>query len=159
MTTATYRNYSTLASLNPLKRHVFYTGKPLGSGKIDKTPLNPSNGFNASNTNAATWGSHADAKERARAIRNPGWKPGVGVMLGPLDHDVALCGVDLDGCLKDGVLEPWGEAVADLLNTYAEVSPGGNGVKAFFRATLSDLAAFREETSINHKGYIRDGRV
>lgn len=143
MTETAYHNRETLTSFNPLKRWVFYTGKPLDS-KIDKKPLNPRNGLDASNTKPATWGTRVDAEKQAKAIRKPGWKPGVGVVLGD-----GLCGVDFDGCLKDGVLEPWAEAILDRLDTYAEISPSGNGVKAFFR--VADLDAMRKAVGAEHK--------
>lgn len=143
MTETAYHNRETLTSFNPLKRWVFYTGKPLDS-KIDKQPLNPRNGRPASNTKPATWGTRADAEKQAKTIRKAGWKPGVGVVLGD-----GLCGVDFDGCLKDGVLEPWAEAILDRLDTYAEISPSGNGVKAFFR--VADLDAVRKTIGAEHK--------
>jgi len=145
MTKTAYHNKTTLTSFNPLKRWVFYTGKPLESGKIDKQPLAPRSGRAASNTKPATWGTRAEAERQAKAIRKPGWKPGVGIVLGD-----GLCGVDFDGCLKDGVLEPWAEAILDRLYTYAEISPSGNGVKAFFR--VADLDDFRAASGIEHKG-------
>lgn len=144
MTETVYHNATTLTSFNPLKRWVFYTGEPLESGKIDKQPLAPRTGRPASNTKPATWGTRAEAEKRAKGVRTARWKPGVGVVLGD-----GLCGVDFDGCLKDGVLEPWAEVILDRLDTYAEISPSGNGVKAFFR--VADLDAAREAVGAEHK--------
>lgn len=126
-------------------RWVAYSGEPGKDGKIDKQPISPRSGRAASTTKSSTWGTRAQAERRAKAIREPGWKPGVGIVLGD-----GLCGVDFDGCLNDGVLEPWAEAILDRLDTYAEISPSGNGVKAFFR--VADLDAFRAASGIEHKG-------
>jgi len=52
---------------------------------------------------------------------------GVGIVLGE-----GLHGVDLDACLRQGVLEPWAAEIVQRLATYTEVSPSGGGVKAFF---------------------------
>jgi hypothetical protein len=52
---------------------------------------------------------------------------GPGIMLGD-----ELQGVDLDACLHDGVLEPWAAEVVDRLDTYAEISPSGRGIKCLF---------------------------
>jgi hypothetical protein len=62
---------------------------------------------------------------------------GLGIMLGG-----ALQGVDLDACLTaDGVLEGWAREVVERLNTYAEVSPSGRGLKLFFYGPAGESAS------------------
>jgi putative DNA primase/helicase len=54
---------------------------------------------------------------------------GPGIMLGD-----GLQGVDLDACLgADGTLEAWALEVLDRLDSYAEISPSGGGVKVLVR--------------------------
>jgi hypothetical protein len=47
-----------------------------------------------------------------------------------------LVGVDLDDCVdaETGELTPWAGQVLEHLNTYAEISPSGRGVKAWVQA-------------------------
>lgn len=47
--------------------------------------------------------------------------------------DDAYCGIDLDGCRNPATNEyaPWAREIIVTLNTYAEVSPSGTGVKLF----------------------------
>lgn len=60
---------------------------------------------------------------------------GIGIaMLGD-----GVCGLDLDDCVKDGTREPWvNELIGD---TYAELSPSGKGIRAFYRGELKDSKA------------------
>lgn len=45
-----------------------------------------------------------------------------------LNGDGIVC-IDLDHCLVDGVLEPWAQAIIDMVPaTYVEVSPSGDGL-------------------------------
>lgn len=46
-------------------------------------------------------------------------------------RSAGLFGVDLDGCLIDGVLLPWAQEIIDKFATYAEISPSGTGVKLY----------------------------
>lgn len=58
---------------------------------------------------------------------------GVGLALMPEFGIVAL---DFDNCVTDGLVHP---AVEDLVScTYAEYSPSGNGVRAFFKGNLGN---------------------
>lgn len=139
-----------LATLASRPIWVAYSGAPKGEGKIDKAPLNPKTGGNAQNNNPATWGTRAAAEARARALRVPGNKPGVGIQLGELGDGTAICGVDLDGCHKDG-LEPWAEAIWQRFKTNSEVSPSGGGVKLFFLVSAEDLPAIRKAMGTPHK--------
>ena len=99
-------------------------------GKPTKAPINPHNGNLAASTDAATWGSFAEAIE---ACRHDASLAGVGFVFTP---DDPYCGVDLDDCVDPatGQLKPWAASFVALLDSYAEVSPSGTGVKVFLKA-------------------------
>ncbi len=76
--------------------------------------------------------------EKAGAVSR---KAGVGIVL----TDRELCGrlvcVDLDGCRdpESGELAAWAQDHIDKLDSYAEVSPSGTGVKVFLTATEGEF--------------------
>jgi hypothetical protein len=91
-------------------------------GTRTKVPKNPHTGRNGSTTDPATWADFATA--RAFALRH-GY--GLGFMLAP-----PFVGLDLDHCRDavTGELSTLGGSVLGELDTYAEVSISGTGVKA-----------------------------
>lgn len=92
-----------------------------------------SSGGWGSATDASTWGTHAQAEARARQL-DDGRKVGCGIVLGDLGDKTYLGGADLDSSLdENGALACWAVRIITVLQTYAEVSPGGRGLKAFFR--------------------------
>ena len=98
-----------------------WVGYALETGK-GKVPKNPHTGKNASTTDPTTWADFATA--RAFALRT-GY--GLGFMLAP-----PFVGIDMDDCLNvaTGALSTLGASVLGELDTYAEVSISGTGVKA-----------------------------
>ncbi|TYR16742.1 DNA primase [Corynebacterium urealyticum] len=91
-----------------------------------KRPITAS-GAPASSTDASTWADYAEVQSGAG--------DGFGVMLGG-----GLGCYDLDGCLVDGQLVPWAEAVLDGIAepiVYVEVSMSGSGVHVFVEAEES----------------------
>jgi putative DNA primase/helicase len=82
-----------------------------------------------SSTDSTTWSDFAAAKE---AIES-GLVDGIGFVLGD-----GFCGVDFDNCRdrETGTIAPDVLAYIRRLNTYAEVSPSGEGVKVILRGTL-----------------------
>jgi hypothetical protein len=96
--------------------------------KWDKPPLDPRTGGPAKSTDPATWVPFDLALE----AHQMGDYDGVGITLGAVDETgLSLCGLDLDGCLDaDGALSPLAGYLLGLLDTYAERSPSGTGVKA-----------------------------
>ena len=140
-----------LQDLASARRWVAYSGAPMPDGKINKAPLNPKTGRLAQNDSPATWGTRAAAETRAKALAQPGHKPGVGVQMGDLGDGTALCGVDLDGCHGEA-LESWAQAICDRFKTHAEISPSGEGVKLFFRVKIEDLPAIRRAMGKDHRG-------
>lgn len=82
----------------------------------DKVPLTI-DGRSASSTNPATWATYARAKASQIGA-------GLGFVLG----DGIGC-IDLDHCLKDGVVADWAQDVLDQVGrTFIEVSPSGEGL-------------------------------
>lgn len=157
MTETIYHNFETLRRLSSLPRWVAYTGEPLKDGKIDKAPTNPATGHHASNNNPSTWAIRKQAEDRARKLRVRNGRPGIGIVLGPLDDHIALCGIDFDGCLAEGVLEPWADEIRIRLASYTEVSPSGSGAKTFFLVRIADLAPLQKVIGGEHrKAWKRD---
>lgn len=96
--------------------------------KPTKPPISPRTGFGASHSKPETWGTYQDAFERARRSN----LPGVGFVLADGDE---ICGIDLDACRDPdtGKIEPWAAEIVALAETYAEVSPSGEGIRLFAR--------------------------
>src|ERR1043166_8737980 len=68
----------------------------------------------AKSNNAATWADFASTM----AMVTP--DQGIGFVLSENDP---YAGIDLDGCVKDGVIEPWAERLMMNFAGYAEYSP------------------------------------
>jgi putative DNA primase/helicase len=103
-----------------------------GNWKWTKLPIDPKTGRLAKSTDPSTWGTFQEALDRYRGDA----LEGVGFVFTEPDP---FAGVDLDDCRDrdTGELAPWAvEALADL-DSYAEVSPSGTGVKLFVEAKLS----------------------
>lgn len=133
---ATFDNLPDIPALNELKSldHWVawnYEPKP-GASKLAKIPKNPRNGFNASSTKPETWGSYALAAKCASARRFSG----VGFVL--TDGD-GYTGIDLDDCIDIDTNEPapWAQAILDLRETYAEISPSGSGIRLWVRGKIA----------------------
>lgn len=101
-----------------------------GSGPT-KIPITPTGRW-ASSTDAETWSSFDSAWRRY--LR--GGLDGIGYVLAK--HDLMI-GIDLDGCRNPatGQIAEWAMAEIRRLNTYAEISPSGTGVKAWCGGTLA----------------------
>jgi hypothetical protein len=113
------------------------------AGKLTKAPYSPVCGRMAKSNDPATWASRPMADEAAARIVN-GHGGGTGIFLGDLGDGRALGGVDLDTCRSpDGSVAAWAMEVLERLGTYAEVSPSGTGIKAFFTYPTAALAELR----------------
>lgn len=102
-----------------------YVPRP-GRGKPAKLPINPLTGGPAGPTNPRTWGRFDDAVAACRTLG----LSGIGFVFHPAGP---FAGLDLDR-VRDpdtGELHPGARAVLREVDTYAEVSPSGTGVKAF----------------------------
>lgn len=81
--------------------------------------------------------------ERSIAAVLKGRWSGVGIAM--LKQN-GLVAVDFDDCVRDGVIDP---KVVDLCeNTYSEISPSGNGVRAFFLGTLPDRKDLKSDLKV-----------
>ena len=125
-----------------------------GDGRPPKTPRSPRGGMGRVN-DAATFGTRAQAERAAGGMTHTS---GVGLVLGDLSGvgieppGLALGGVDLDTCIapETGAVAGWAQSVIDRLDTYAEVSPSGTGVKVFFLYSMEDATRLRAETGMEH---------
>ena len=84
----------------------------------DKAPLQI-NGRYAKSDNPDTWASYdaclATGKPLGTMIQSP------------------YVGVDLDKCVKDGVILPWAQKIVDAAQTYTEFSPSGTGLHLWLK--------------------------
>jgi putative DNA primase/helicase len=108
-----------------------------------KPPINAKTEKEAKVTGPDTWTIRAAAQKAAKL--NTDW--GIGVVLGALDNsDYWLCGIDLDRCLsKDGSIDKLAEQVIKRFNTYAEISPSGEGIKLFFLLRAKDAQSAKRK--------------
>lgn len=114
---AAYRARQPRVPTEMRERARWVTWKPVARGaQVTKMPVQV-NGVAASSTDPRTWAPFAAVKRSARK----------GFVLGE-----GIGCIDLDHCLHDGVLTPAAAAfVAQLPDTYIEVSPGGDGLHVF----------------------------
>lgn len=94
-----------------------------------KPPYNARTGHKASSTNPNTWTSFSMAVQAAQQRKHDG----IGFMFSP---DDPFTGIDLDDCIKDGVMEPWALDIVATMNSYTEISPSGTGVKIWVQGTI-----------------------
>lgn len=104
-----------------------------GGGKPRKVPYYVGGG--------RRWGGQGTPRDLARlatfdealAFAGKGGFDGVG--FAPLKQ-FGVVALDFDNCMVNG--EPHPDLAPVLANTYAEVSPSGNGIRAFFQGSLPD---------------------
>lgn len=84
-----------------------------------------------SNGSPAGWVSFD--KALAAYHNNPELFAGVGYLMTGA-HGVV--GVDLDNCVKDGVIEPWAAEIIAKLDSYTEISPSGTGLHVMLAGDL-----------------------
>jgi hypothetical protein len=93
-----------------------------------------------------TWGRRAEAKQRWRKL-DDGRRGGVGIVLGDLGDGTHLLGIDLDGCIGSNGskrIDDLAREIIDRIDSYAEHSPSGKGIKLFFRLRSRDMPALEE---------------
>lgn len=100
-----------------------------GTQRWTKVPVSPVKSGFASSTDAATWGTF---RESIGVFNDSAEVVGVGVVI---SDDDDLIGIDIDDCRepKSGAMDG---SVLELLkevDTYAEVSPSGTGIRIFVR--------------------------
>lgn len=108
------------------------------SGKPTKCPVDAKTGRPASSTDPATWATCEEALAWFAASQCAG----IGYVF---SDDDDFCGVDLDGCLRDGAVVPAAQAIITEFATYTEVSPSGCGVKLILRGQRPAGAGCRSD--------------
>jgi primase-polymerase (primpol)-like protein len=117
----------------------------LKDGKYTKVPKQPDGSY-ASVTNPATWRTFASV----RAAYHPDKFDGVGIVLTgkPLANGRYLIGMDFDHCISNGMLDEAPSEAIELLNTYCEISPSGEGIRLFL---LHDKPTLARKNNVNGK--------
>jgi P4 family phage/plasmid primase-like protien len=117
-------------------------------GKATKVPYSPKpKGGPGKSDDPATWGDRAAAQECARRRLN-GSAGGTGIMLGALDADRYLAGIDLDSCLDDGMPSDWAAEILGVVRSYCEVSPSGAGLKLYLYLLAADVRPFLDAIGV-----------
>lgn len=125
-----------------------YTTK--ANGERTKTPVRAQDGANASSTNPTDWTTFGLA---VKAYDNTPSIDGIGFVF---TKEAGYIGIDLDDCLDEaGNLLPQERTWVANLNSYAEISPSGKGVKVFFKGTLPETL---ERRSFGGNGIYDSGR-
>jgi hypothetical protein len=104
-------------------------GKIRSNGKRAKEPINPHTGELAKANDPETWADHTKAVSTVELYG----LDGIGFMF---SKDDPFVGVDLDRCIKDGEIAPWALNIVGKLDSYAEISPSGTGIKGIVRGSL-----------------------
>lgn len=101
------------------------------------------NGKRAKSNDAQTWTDYTSACQIYTKNQNK-WN-GISFVFTQNDP---FCGVDLDDCLENHQLKSWAKPIVEKLKlvSYSEISPSGNGIKFWTRATLP--------TEAKHKVYV-----
>ena len=90
-----------------------------------KVPKDARTGRNASVSDRRTWAPAATALD---GVERHG-HDGIGLVL---TEEAGIIGIDLDDCINDaGLLSPLAAEIISYGETYAEVSPSGNGIQLF----------------------------
>jgi len=102
-----------------------------------KVPVSVRTGRNARSTNAAPWAPFGAAVVHARQHALE-----IGYVFAA---DDPFCGIDLDGFRdpQTGSITAWARGELRLLDSYAEVSPSGTGVKVFLCGALAHAGGKR----------------
>src|ERR1035437_5970452 len=96
------------------------------------------NGRFAKTTDPATWAPYNTVLREWQA--HPRRWLGIGYVF---TEDDPYTGIDLDDCLTNLTLKPWVRPIIERLSdTYLEISPSGNGLKAFVVGTAARESRF-----------------
>lgn len=96
-----------------------------GKAKPDKIPVSAVTGSGKGWTHPSAWATF----EQAQAYAEANGCDGLGLVL---SDGCGIAGIDLDHCrdMTTGGLSPTAQSIIDAADTYTEVSPGLNGVRA-----------------------------
>ena len=72
-------------------------------------------------------------------------------MLGTVASDVLMWGIDLDLCLhrESGEAADWACAILHRIDSYAEISPSGSGLKLFAYAAIEERRPFLDRLGVD----------
>ena len=112
--------------------------KPKANGRFGKQPVN-SAGYPVSVTDPTNWQPFRVTVEQ---LEKSSSADGVGFCLSNEQVDTPegkrfIVGIDIDECVSqkseglDSDLTPEARAILDVVNSYAELSPSGTGIRAF----------------------------
>ena len=134
--------------LRPLRQWVCWQYETR-DGKPTKVPKQPT-GENADSKDPDTWVDFETACNAAHRFS------GVGFVFSP---DDSFTGVDLDKCIdpESGEMAAWAKSILDRLNSYAEISPSGTGVKLFVKARKPGERC--KQTKLPYPGAIAEAAV
>lgn len=93
---------------------------------VTKVPLDPNANSRARVNDSRTWSSFDVARRRMQ-------KDGVGFVLTRND---AFVGIDLDGCVVNGMLSAKAHEIVSHFDSYTELSPSETGLHIFIKAHL-----------------------
>jgi len=114
------------AELKALRQWIVYKIEVDEKGKPTKVPYNPHNGYKASPTNPAHWGSFQDAVAVSQHCS------GIGFVI--TANDPYLC-IDLDEA-PDEETQQRQNAIFAAFDSYSEVSPSGKGCHIWIKASV-----------------------
>ncbi|MGI6240473.1 MAG: hypothetical protein ACOYJW_00860 [Candidatus Omnitrophota bacterium] len=112
--------------LKKQKAWVGFVLKPNGE-RMDKVPMNVLTGKPAKTNDPETWTDF----ETALNLADQRGFSGIGFVFSP-----PYVGIDLDHCVKDGVIAPLAKRVLSQLNSYSEYSPSGTGIHIICRGAI-----------------------
>lgn len=121
-------------ALKTYPQWVLWRYKPRGEGrKPEKQPISAKTFKAAGVTWSNTW---SDFEEVIGAYLGKGKHPaiqvnGIGFVL---THEDPIVAIDLDNCITANGLTPHAEETIFALDSYAEVSPSGHGIRIFVKA-------------------------
>jgi putative DNA primase/helicase len=119
------------------------------TGEVTKTkpPISWHTGKKCNVSDPTSW---AEFKAVVEAVAKSRAWDGYGIALGRIDHLAEiLIGADLDNCLDvDSNPTEWVLPFIAAMPSYAEISPGGRGLKILARIRLADLAEARRLLNI-----------
>jgi hypothetical protein len=138
------------AMLDDQPRYVAWRNEERG-GKLTKVPYGRG-GQRAKADDPATWLTRREAERIARGIIN-GSGGGIGIELGDIGADLHLGGLDLDSCLAAGALADWAARILETVDSYAETSPSGTGIKVYFYIASEDVRGLLDRIGVPSDGY------
>jgi len=98
-------------------------------GKKTKVPYEVSTGARASSTAPQTWTTFEAA---LTAYQDLDKYKGICFMC---SDESGIVFIDLDGCIKDGTIEPWADEIVKRFNSYTERSQSGKGLHILIKGT------------------------